>query len=82
MQKYIHKKYHTFFSHNVDKRGEKKEIKGIPQVYDFPNVFLEHLPELPPIHEVEFRIDLIPGAAPVAKSHYRLSPLKMQDLSR
>ena len=36
---------------------------------------------MPPIRQVEFRIELIPGAAPVAKSPYRLAPSEMQELS-
>ncbi|GJW91735.1 putative reverse transcriptase domain-containing protein [Tanacetum coccineum] len=40
-----------------------------------------NLPGLPPVHQVEFQIDLIPGAAPVARAPYRLAPLEMQELS-
>ncbi|GJW19587.1 hypothetical protein Tco_0027023 [Tanacetum coccineum] len=47
----------------------------------FPGVFLEDLSGLPPSHEVEFRIDLIIRALPVAKSPYRLAPTEMQELS-
>nr|GFC03623.1 putative reverse transcriptase domain-containing protein [Tanacetum cinerariifolium] len=44
--------------------------------------FLEvaHLPGLPPVRQVEFQIDLVPGAAPVARAPYRLVPAKMQEL--
>ncbi|GJT12815.1 putative reverse transcriptase domain-containing protein [Tanacetum coccineum] len=45
------------------------------------DVFLEDLPGLPPVHQVEFQIDLILGAAPVARTPYRLAPLEMQELS-
>ncbi|GJZ09321.1 putative nucleotidyltransferase, ribonuclease H [Tanacetum coccineum] len=48
---------------------------------DFVDVFLEDLSGLPPQRQVEFRIDLIPGATPVAKSLYHLAPSKMQELS-
>ncbi|GJZ38821.1 hypothetical protein Tco_0585384, partial [Tanacetum coccineum] len=41
----------------------------------------ENLPGLPPIRQVEFQINLIPGAASVARAPYRLAPLKMQELS-
>ena len=46
--KYI-KKYHTFLDHIVDKKGEKKEIKDITLVCDFPDVSPEDLPGLPTI---------------------------------
>ncbi|GJS17898.1 putative reverse transcriptase domain-containing protein [Tanacetum coccineum] len=44
-------------------------------------VFLKDLPGLPPARQVEFQIDLVPGAAPVARSPYRLAPAEMQELS-
>ncbi|GJQ99762.1 putative reverse transcriptase domain-containing protein [Tanacetum coccineum] len=47
----------------------------------FPEVFPEDLPGLPPTRPVEFQIDLIPGAAPVARAPYRLAPSKMKELS-
>ncbi|GKD26897.1 putative nucleotidyltransferase, ribonuclease H, partial [Tanacetum coccineum] len=57
------------------------KLEDIPVVRDFPGVFPEDLSGLPPSREVEFRIDLIPGAMPVAKSPYRLAPTEMQELS-
>nr|GEY37137.1 reverse transcriptase domain-containing protein [Tanacetum cinerariifolium] len=45
-------------------------------------VFPEDLPSLPPARPVEFQIDLIPGAAPVARAPYRLAPSKMKELSK
>ncbi|GKB14159.1 reverse transcriptase domain-containing protein [Tanacetum coccineum] len=47
----------------------------------FLEVFPEDLPGLPPVHQVEFQIDLIPGATPVARAPYRLAPSEMQELS-
>ena len=70
-----------FLAHVVYVNQEVKEIKNIPEVRDFPNVFPEDLPGVPPKLQVEFRIDLIPGATPVAKSPYRLAPAEMQELS-
>ncbi|GKA15750.1 putative reverse transcriptase domain-containing protein [Tanacetum coccineum] len=53
----------------------------IIRVREFPEVFPENLPSLPPVRQVEFQIDLIPGATPVARAPYRLAPSKMQELS-
>ncbi|GJY05424.1 hypothetical protein Tco_0371364 [Tanacetum coccineum] len=58
------------------------KLEDIPIVREFPGVFLEDLSGLPPSHEVEFLIDLIPGAMPVAKSPYRLASIEMQELSK
>ncbi|GJU50327.1 putative reverse transcriptase domain-containing protein [Tanacetum coccineum] len=55
--------------------------EDIPVVREFLEVFPKDLPGLPPIRQVEFQIDLIPGATPVARAPYRLAPSEMQELS-
>ncbi|GJR21787.1 putative reverse transcriptase domain-containing protein [Tanacetum coccineum] len=57
------------------------KLKDIPIVHEFPGVFSEDLSGLPPSREVEFYIELIPGAVPVVKSPYRLAPTEMHELS-
>ncbi|GKE06212.1 reverse transcriptase domain-containing protein, partial [Tanacetum coccineum] len=61
--------------------ANKKKQKEIVLVKDFPKVFLDDLSGLPPVREIEFRIELIPGATPVAKSPYRLAPSELEELS-
>ncbi|GJV96529.1 putative reverse transcriptase domain-containing protein [Tanacetum coccineum] len=58
----------------------ERRIEDVPIVRDFPEVFPEELPGLPPTHQVEFHIELIPGAAPVARAPYRLAPAEMKEL--
>ncbi|GJY21113.1 putative reverse transcriptase domain-containing protein [Tanacetum coccineum] len=65
----------------MEKKSNEKRLEDIPVVREFPEVFPEDLPGLPPVCQVEFQIDLIPGAAPVARAPYRLAPLEMQELS-
>nr|GEY48372.1 putative reverse transcriptase domain-containing protein [Tanacetum cinerariifolium] len=65
----------------MEKKSDEKRLKDIPVVREFMKVFLEDLPGLPPVRQVEFQIDLIPGAVPVARAPYRLAPLEMQELS-
>ncbi|GJS41908.1 putative reverse transcriptase domain-containing protein [Tanacetum coccineum] len=60
---------------------EEKRLEDVPTVRDFPKVFLEDLPGLPPTRQVEFQIDLVPGAAPVARAPYRLALSEMEELS-
>ena len=65
-----------------DTRAEvETKIEDIPVVQDFPDVFPEELPGLPPVRQVEFQIDRAPGAAPVARAPYRLAPVELQELS-
>ncbi|KAD4385578.1 hypothetical protein E3N88_25747 [Mikania micrantha] len=80
-RKYLKKECQAFLAHIKVKDQEEKKIGDIPIVRDFPEVFPDELPGLPPVRQVEFRIDLIPGAAPIAKTPYRLAPSEMQELS-
>ncbi|GJV76031.1 putative reverse transcriptase domain-containing protein [Tanacetum coccineum] len=62
-------------------KKDEPKLGDIPIVRDFEDVFPEDLSGLPPQRQVEFRIDLVPGATPIAKSPYRLAPSEMQELS-
>ncbi|GJS67157.1 putative reverse transcriptase domain-containing protein [Tanacetum coccineum] len=84
-QKYMEKGCQLFLAQvtvkeNKDKLKEKR-LEDVPTVRDFPEVFPEDLPGLPPIQQVEFQIDLVQGAAPVARAPYRLAPSEMEELS-
>ncbi|GJY70353.1 putative reverse transcriptase domain-containing protein [Tanacetum coccineum] len=83
--KYLLKGHHVFLAsitakETEDRSGEKR-LEDVPIVRDFPEVFPEELPGLPPTRQVEFQIDLMPGAAPVARAPYRLAPSEMKELS-
>ncbi|GKB53908.1 putative reverse transcriptase domain-containing protein [Tanacetum coccineum] len=65
----------------MNAKVDEPRIGDIPVVCDFTDVFPEDLLGLPRQRQVEFRIDLVPGATPVAKSPYRLAPSEMQELS-
>ncbi|GJX26021.1 putative reverse transcriptase domain-containing protein [Tanacetum coccineum] len=84
-QKYMLKGLPIFLAHattkEVEDKSEKKQLEDVPIVRDFPEVFPEDLPGLPPTRQVEFQIDLVPGAAPVARAPYRLAPSEMKELS-
>nr|GEV88379.1 reverse transcriptase domain-containing protein [Tanacetum cinerariifolium] len=84
-QKYLLKGCPIFLAHVTTKgakdKSKEKRLEDVPIVQDFPKVFLEDLPGIPPTCQVEFQIDLIPGAAPVAWAPYRLAPSEMKELS-
>ncbi|GJV83615.1 putative reverse transcriptase domain-containing protein [Tanacetum coccineum] len=61
--------------------SEEKQLEDVPIMRDFPEVFPEDLLGLSPTRQVEFQIDLVPGAAPVARSPYRLAPYEMQEFA-
>ncbi|GJS55163.1 putative reverse transcriptase domain-containing protein [Tanacetum coccineum] len=85
VQKYMLKGFHVFLAHvttkEIEDKSEKKRLEDVPIVKDFLEVFPEDLPGLPLTRQVEFQIDLVPGAAPVARVPYRLAPSKMKELS-
>nr|GEW14701.1 putative reverse transcriptase domain-containing protein [Tanacetum cinerariifolium] len=60
---------------------DENRIEDIPVVREFPDVFPEDLPGLPPVYQVEFQIDLIRRAEPIARAPYRVAPSEMQELS-
>ncbi|GKE31287.1 putative reverse transcriptase domain-containing protein [Tanacetum coccineum] len=62
------------------KASDKKQEEIIVVRY-FPEVFLDDLSGLTPLREIEFRIELIPGVVPIAKSPYRLAPSELEELS-
>ncbi|GKB43829.1 hypothetical protein Tco_0888771 [Tanacetum coccineum] len=65
----------------MEKKSDEKRLEDIPVVREFPEVFPEDLSGLPPVRQVVFQIDLIPGTTPVARAPYRLAPSEMQELS-
>nr|GEX67283.1 putative retroelement [Tanacetum cinerariifolium] len=66
----------------MNAKVDEPKLSDISVVRDFVDVFPKDLLELTLQRQVEFHIDLVPGAIPVAKSPYRLAPSKMQELSR
>ena len=56
------------------------KVGNIPVVCEFPDVFLEELPGLPPQREIDFKIELIPGAQPISKVPYRMAPTELKEL--
>nr|GEW27253.1 putative reverse transcriptase domain-containing protein [Tanacetum cinerariifolium] len=78
---YISRGCQVFVAQVMEKKSKDKRLENLPEVREFPDVFPEDLPGLPLVRQVEFQIDLIPEAAPVARTPYRLAPLKIQELS-
>nr|GFB70845.1 putative reverse transcriptase domain-containing protein [Tanacetum cinerariifolium] len=65
----------------IKDKSEEKRLENVPIVREFSEVFPKDLPGLLPTRHVEFQIDLIPGAAPVAWAPYRLVPSEIKELS-
>ncbi|GJT99922.1 putative reverse transcriptase domain-containing protein [Tanacetum coccineum] len=79
--KYIESGCHLFVAHVTEKEPQEKRLEDMPIIRDFPEVFPDDLTGLPPPRQVEFRIELIPRAALVARAPYRLAPSELKELS-
>ncbi|KAL0537323.1 hypothetical protein IC582_026300 [Cucumis melo] len=64
----------------VDTREADVSLSSEPVVRDYPDVFLEELPGLPPHREVEFSIELEPGTVPISRAPYRMAPAELKEL--
>nr|GFB90127.1 putative reverse transcriptase domain-containing protein [Tanacetum cinerariifolium] len=80
-RKHIKNGCELFLAQVTKKESKLKQFEDVPVIQDFHEVFPKELPGLPPPKQVEFRIDLIPSAAPVACAPYRLTPFEMKELS-
>nr|GEZ09721.1 hypothetical protein [Tanacetum cinerariifolium] len=83
--KYIQKGCQVYLAQVTSKKTEdkleEKRLEDVPIVQDFLEVFPKDLPGLPFARQVEFQINLVPGATPVSRAPYRLAPAEMQELS-
>nr|GFB38113.1 putative reverse transcriptase domain-containing protein [Tanacetum cinerariifolium] len=70
-----------FMAQVTEKEPAKKQLQDMPVICNFLEVFPDDLPRLPPPRQVEFKIGLIPGAAPITRAPYRLAPSKLKELS-
>nr|GFC25427.1 putative reverse transcriptase domain-containing protein [Tanacetum cinerariifolium] len=85
-QEYLSKGCDVFLANVTTKeakdKSEGKRLEDMPIVRDFPEVFPEDLPGIPPARLVEFQIDLVPGVVPIARAPYRLAPSEMKELAK
>ncbi|GJY98540.1 putative reverse transcriptase domain-containing protein [Tanacetum coccineum] len=79
--KYIERGCHLFLAYVTKKKPKEKRLEDVPVICNFLEVFPVDLLGLPPPRQVEFRIDLVPRAAPVIRAPYHLAPSEMKELS-
>ncbi|GJU77315.1 putative reverse transcriptase domain-containing protein [Tanacetum coccineum] len=73
--------WHILLQRRLKTSRRRSDLRTYQSFKIFPEVFPEDLLGLPPTRQVEFQIDLMPGAAPVARAPYRLAPSEMKELS-
>src|ERR1051325_11701820 len=79
-EKLLKKGCEAYLAYVINTQAEKTKIEDIPVVREFQDVFPEDLPGLPPVREVEFSIDLIPGTGPISRAPYRMAPVELSEL--
>ncbi|GJR99587.1 putative reverse transcriptase domain-containing protein [Tanacetum coccineum] len=80
-RKYIERGRQLYLAQVTEKEPAEKHLKDVPVIHDFPEVFPDDLPGLPLTQQVEFKIELVPGTAPVARAPYRLAPSEMKEFA-
>ena len=69
-----------FYLQNVANAIQPLTIADIPVVCEFPDMFSDELPRLPPNRDVDFKIELLPGMAPISQRPYRMPPNELAEL--
>ncbi|KAA3466323.1 DNA/RNA polymerases superfamily protein [Gossypium australe] len=77
---YMKKGYEAYFAYVIDSKVSEKKIESMPVVCEYFDVFPKELTGLPPIREVEFGIDLLPGMTPISIAPYRMAPIELKEL--
>ena len=76
----LRKSYQGYLAYAIEVRGSGSRLEDIPVVREFPDVFPEDLPDIPPDREIDFQIELAPRTEPISKAPYRMAPLELKEL--
>ena len=76
----VRKGCEAYLAYMIDTEKARPSVSGISTVSDFSDVFSEELPTLPPHREIEFSIDIVPGATPASITPYRMAPVELKEL--
>ncbi|KAA3457246.1 DNA/RNA polymerases superfamily protein [Gossypium australe] len=79
-EKYLRKGYESYLPFMLNTQESEVKIETVPVVCEYQDVFSKELPGLPPIREVKFGIEIVPGIAPILVALYRMAPLELKEL--
>ncbi|KAA3487958.1 retrotransposon protein [Gossypium australe] len=79
-EKYLRKECESYLAFVLNTQESEVKIETVLMVCEYPNVFPEELPGLPPVREVEFGIELVPGPTPISVASYRMAPLELKEM--
>ena len=78
--KMLRKSFPGYLAYVVEVRENDVRLEDIPVVREFPNVFPDDLPGLPPEREIDFQIELAPRTEPISRVPYRMAPAELKEL--
>ena len=78
--KMLRKSYQGYLAYAIEVRDSGSRLEDIPVVREFPDVFPEDLPGIPPDREIDFHIELAPRIEPISKAPYRMVPSELKEL--
>ena len=78
--KMLRKSYPRYLAYAVEVRDDDMRLEDIPVVREFPDVFPDDLPGLPPDREIDFQIELASGTKPISRAPYRMAPAELKEL--
>ena len=76
----LYKVCKAYLTHVIDKSSSEVTLDNMPIVCEFPDVFFEDLPSLPPDIELEFGIELLSSSAPISIPPYRMTLVELKEL--
>ena len=74
----VRKGCEAYLVYVIDTKKVEPSLSDIPTVSDYPDVFPKELPGFPPHREIEFAIDVVPGATPAFVTPYRMAPVELK----
>ena len=79
-RRFLRKGCEAFLALILDSKREQVNFKNIPVIREFPDVFPEELPGVPPEREVDLSIEVVQGTTPILRAPYRMAPTKLKEL--
>ena len=76
----VRKGCEAYLAYVIDTKKVEPSLSNIPIISDYPNVFPKELSGLPPQREIEFAIDIVPGATQASITMYRMAPVDLKEL--
>ena len=80
VRRFLKKGCEAFLALILDSKMGQVKLEDIPMVKEFPYVFLEELPGLPPEREVDLSIEILQVTTPISKAPYRMAPTELKEL--